>query len=143
MPSPDMAELDQLLSLAFSLHTSPGSKAFVLGAGISVPSGVPSAWGVQEQLIQKVAAVENESPTDPFEWYSRRFGLEPSYESLLEKLAPTQVERQRLLRSFFEPDEEEREQALKRPTQGHRAMLSRFPRRRTPPLGIWLTPLTR
>ncbi|MDR7159866.1 SIR2 family protein [Arthrobacter sp. BE255] len=122
MPSPDMAELDQLLSLAFSLHTSPGSYAFVLGAGISVPSGVPSAWGVQEQLIQKVAAVENESPTDPFEWYSRRFGLEPSYESLLEKLAPTQVERQRLLRSFFEPDEEEREQALKRPTQGHRAI---------------------
>lgn len=67
MPSPDMAALDQLLSLAFSLHTSPGSYAFVLGAGISVPSGVPSAWGVQEQLIQKVAAVENESPTDPFE----------------------------------------------------------------------------
>lgn len=122
MPSPDVAELDQLLSLAFSLHTSPGSYAFVLGAGISVPSGVPSAWGVQKQLIQRVAAVENESPTDPFDWYLQRFGVEPSYESLLEKLAPTQVERQRLLRSFFEPDEEEREQALKRPTQGHRAI---------------------
>ncbi|MGO4587049.1 SIR2 family protein [Arthrobacter sp. 2RAF6] len=122
MPMAKVGVFRQLLSLAFSLHTSPGSYAFVLGAGISVPSGVPSAWGVQEQLIQKVAAVENESPTDPFEWYSQRFGVEPSCQSLLEKLGPTQVERQRLLRSFFEPDEEEREQALKRPTQGHRAI---------------------
>lgn len=122
MPSTDTAELDQLLSLAFSMQSSPGSYAFVLGAGISVPSGVPSAWGVQERLIQKIAAVDNESPTDPFEWYAKRFGVEPTYESLLEKLAPTQVERQKLLRSFFEPDEEEREQALKRPTQGHRAI---------------------
>lgn len=122
MISNDTAELDQLLSLAFSMQSSPGTYAFVLGAGISVPSGVPSAWGVQEQLIQKVAAVEEEFPTDPFEWYASRFGVEPTYESLLEKLAPTQVERQKLLRGFFEPDEEEREQALKRPTQGHRAI---------------------
>lgn len=65
MPSTDTAELDQLLGLAFSMHSSPGSYAFVLGAGISVPSGVPSAWGVQEQLIQKVAAVEKRIADGP------------------------------------------------------------------------------
>lgn len=113
---------DQLISLAFSLHSTPASYACVLGAGISIPSGVPSAWGVQETLLQQLAGTEGESPEDPFAWYERKYGEQPSYESLLERLAPTQHERQQLLRGFFEPSDLERELEQKKPTQAHRAI---------------------
>jgi NAD-dependent SIR2 family protein deacetylase len=113
---------DQLISLAFSLHSTPGSYACVLGAGISVPSGVPSAWGVQEDLLRQLAGIGGELPEDPFAWYERKYGEQPSYESLLERLSPTQYERQQLLRGFFEPSDIERELELKKPTQAHRAI---------------------
>lgn len=113
---------DQLISLAFSLHSTPGSYAFVLGAGISIPSGVPSAWGVQEDLLKQMAGAEGETPDDPFAWYERKYGEPPSYESLLERLAPTQHERQQLLRGYFEPSDLERELEQKKPTPAHRAI---------------------
>lgn len=113
---------DQLISLAFSLNSTPGSYACVLGAGISIPSGVPSAWGVQEDLLKQLAGAEGEAPDDPFAWYERTYGQQPSYESLLERLAPTQHERQQLLRGYFEPSDIERELEQKRPTAAHRAI---------------------
>ncbi|MCF3140816.1 SIR2 family protein [Paenarthrobacter sp. AR 02] len=113
---------DQVISLAFSLHSTPGSYACILGAGISIPSGVPSAWGVQEDLLKQLAGAEGESPEDPFEWYERKYGEQASYESLLERLAPTQHARQQLLRGYFEPSDLERELELKRPTAAHRAI---------------------
>lgn len=113
---------DQLVSLAFSVSSAPGSYACVLGAGISVPSGVPSAWGVQENLLQQLAGIDGENPDNPFTWYEQKYGEAPSYEGLLEQLAPTQHERQQLLRGFFEPTEQERELEEKRPTQAHRAI---------------------
>jgi len=120
--STNESQLDQLISLAFSMHSSPGSYAFVLGAGISVPSGVPSAWGVQTELLAKLATVYGEQPADTVVWYADKFGNEPTYESLLEHLAPTQHARQGLLKEFFEPTEEEREQRLKEPTLAHRSI---------------------
>lgn len=118
----DPKNLDQITSLAFSLHSSPGSYALVLGAGISIVSGVPSAWGVQQQLLSKLARLENAEPEDFFDWYTERFGTTPTYEGLLEHLAPTQHDRQSLLRGFFEPTEVEREQSLKEPTLAHRSI---------------------
>jgi hypothetical protein len=41
---------------------------------------------------------------------------------LLDHLAKSPPERQQLLRSYFEPDEDEREQGLKLPTKAHRAI---------------------
>ncbi len=37
---------DTLLSLAFSLRANPGAYAVLLGAGVSAPSGILTAWGV-------------------------------------------------------------------------------------------------
>ncbi|WMY80029.1 SIR2 family protein [Citricoccus sp. I39-566] len=118
----DRQQQDELISLAFSLQSTPGSYAFVLGAGISVPSGVPSAWGVQEKLLGRLARIENNEPGNPFSWYEERFGEAPTYEGLLERLAPTQHDRQSILREFFEPNDEEREQGLKTPTVAHRSI---------------------
>ena len=118
----DKRQLDELIGLAFSLQSTPGSYAFVLGAGISVPSGVPSAWGVQKKLLDRLAGVEKQDPEDPFAWYEERFGTAPTYEGLLERVGNTQHDRQSILREFFEPSDEEREQGLKTPTVAHRSI---------------------
>lgn len=118
----DTNNLDELLGLAFSLGSTPGSYAFVLGAGISIPSGVPSAWGVQNELLRRVAQLKNVMPDDHFTWYEESFNKVPTYEDLLEHVAPTPHDRQSILRGFFEPNDEEKEQGLKTPTAAHRSI---------------------
>lgn len=114
------------VNLAFGLRAVPGGYAVLLGAGASVSSGVLSAWGVQCDLISKIATAEGaeipDTDTGPYDWYVNRFGHEPAYDTLLADLARTPSERQALLRSYFEPNETEREQGLKRPTDAHRAL---------------------
>jgi hypothetical protein len=46
---------DALLALAFSLRANPGAYAVLLGAGVSAPSGIPTAWGVLVSLTSQVA----------------------------------------------------------------------------------------
>ncbi len=110
------------LTCAFALRSTPGAYALLLGAGVSVPSGVKSAWGVQEELIRRTALMLGEEPEDPFAWYETKYGKPSTYDDLLEGLAATQTERQALLREFFEPNEAEREEGLKEPTLAHRAV---------------------
>ncbi|OZC93000.1 hypothetical protein CH282_01685 [Rhodococcus sp. 06-418-1B] len=105
MPSTPTADNDSLLTLAFSLHSNPGAYAMLLGAGISASAQVPTAWGVLTDLIVKSAAAAGEQITtdDAEQWYrDRNEGEAPRYETLLETLAPTQLERQRLLSKYFE-----------------------------------------
>lgn len=56
------------------------------------------------------------------DWYSRKFGSSPNYSELLARLATKPGDRQALLRSYFEPSEEEKKQGLKQPTKAHRAI---------------------
>lgn len=44
-----------LLTLAFSLCANPGAYALLLGAGVPAPSGIPTAWGVFEDLVARTA----------------------------------------------------------------------------------------
>ncbi|MCU0500770.1 MAG: SIR2 family protein, partial [Anaerolineae bacterium] len=55
-------------------------------------------------------------------WYKTAYGAEPGYSSLLDQLAGSPSERNRLLRSYFESSAEEREQGLKLPTTAHKAI---------------------
>ncbi len=111
------------VTLAFALRSTPGTYAVLLGAGASVASGVPAAWDVQRDLIEKAAAAEGAREIgDPFTWYKDRYGREATYDGLLDALSATTFERQALLKSYFEPDEGEREQGLKKPTAAHRAV---------------------
>lgn len=112
----------ELLTVAFSLHSNPGAYALLLGAGVSAPSGIPTAWGVLEDLVARSAGLVGADPADPLTWYENVFGSEPTYEGLLERIAPTQIERQRLLRSYFEQSPEERDTDRKSPTPAHRAI---------------------
>jgi hypothetical protein len=120
MPLPG---LDPLLSLAHTLHATPGSHAVLLGAGVSIAAGVPSAWGVQKALIEQIATLQGgDCGDDPAAWFHAKYQTEPRYETLLQALAPAPLERQKLLRQFFEPTDAEREQGLKAPTGAHRAL---------------------
>lgn len=119
---PDM--VDPLLSLAFSVHDNPGIYALLVGSGISRSAGIPTGYEVILELIHRIAALKKASiPRDELEsWYLEQFGTDPTYGTLLEALARSQAERSRLLRSFFEPNDEEREEGKKVPTPAHHAI---------------------
>lgn len=118
-------KVEPRLSLALSVHSNPGVYALLLGSGISRAAKVPTGWEVVLDLIGRVAAMKNaDVGTDPIAWYEEQFGEEPDYSKILAKLARHPDERQRLLRGYFEPSEEEREEGSKGPTAAHRAIAS-------------------
>lgn len=118
--SPDA---DRLLLLAQTMQATPDSHVLLLGAGISRSAGVRTAWGVQMELIRRLASAggaELDADEDaPAAWWRERYNVEPRYEDVLEKLGGTPVERQQMLRGFFEPSDAEREEGLKSPTAAH------------------------
>lgn len=114
--------IEEHVSLAFALRSNPGAYALLLGAGVSASAGVPSAWGVQEALIQRIAGISGDHPEDAFAWYETEYGRPSSYSELLGSLAKSQAERQMLLRQFFQPTDEERVAGRKLPTVAHQAV---------------------
>lgn len=115
--------IDPLVSLAFALYSNKGAYALLLGSGVSRSAGIPTGWEVVLDLLRKVAKLEGEDPEpDPEGWFTKKHGESPEYSKLLDLVAKTATERQRLLKRYFEPSEEERSQGLKRPTPAHRAI---------------------
>jgi hypothetical protein len=115
--------IDPLISLAFSLHSSPGVYALLLGSGISRSAGIPTGYEVTLDLVRKVARLEGADPEpDPFQWYERSHGAQPNYSGLLATLAPTQSERNALLRGYFEPTAQEAAEGVKTPKASHQAI---------------------
>jgi predicted ATPase len=115
--------IEPTVSLALTLESNPGVYACLLGSGVSATSGIPTGWGIVVDLIQRVARSLGEDPgDDPAGWYEAHYGEEPNYSKLLDEVARSPTERARLLRSYFEPTEEERRQGLKEPTPAHRAL---------------------
>ena len=112
-----------MISLAFTVHGNRGVYALMLGSGVSRPAGIPTGWEVVLDLIEAVARLRGEDTAgDPAGWYRATYGGEPDYAVLLGELAASPSERSRLLRGYFEPTEDEREQGLKLPTPAHRAI---------------------
>jgi SIR2-like domain len=115
--------IDPLITLAFSLQANPGAYALLLGSGVSRAAGIPTGWEVVKDLIERVARLQgDETGGDPAAWFNERYGGEPTYSVLLAELAAEPAERNRLLRAYFEPTEEERDQGLKVPTGAHHAI---------------------
>jgi SIR2-like domain len=112
--------IDPMTTLAFSVYSSKGVYALLLGSGVSRSSGILTGWDIVQDLIRKVAAVEEEDcGENPAGWYETTYGKEPEYSDLLKTLAKTSAERGWLLRSYFEPSEKEREEGKKVPTAAH------------------------
>lgn len=115
--------LDPMTSLAFSIYHGKGRYALLLGSGVSRGAGIPTGWEVLLDLIRKVAALKGEDcgPV-PEQWYRAKTGKEPDYSDLLEALAKSPQERQQLLRGYFGPTAQEREEGRKTPGDAHRAV---------------------
>jgi hypothetical protein len=74
-------------------------------------------------LIRKLAAMKGDNcDSDPESWYKVLTGAEPDYSDILDHLTHSSGERAQLLRSYFEPNDEDREQGRKMPSAGHRAI---------------------
>lgn len=117
--------LDANIPLALSVHANKGVYAVLVGSGISRDAYIPTGWEVVKDLIRRVAILEgklDDCADDPANWYRDYFTREPDYSELLEMLAKTPPERQQLLRAYFEPTEEEREEGKKVPTDAHHAL---------------------
>jgi hypothetical protein len=100
--------VDPTLPLAFSVHSSPGVYAVLLGSGVSRAAGIPTGWEVTLDLISKLAAMSgkaNEADADPVAWFRGTYGEEPDYSRVVDHLAATPADRQRLLQGYFEPTE--------------------------------------
>jgi hypothetical protein len=116
---------DPTLALAFAVHTTKNAYALLLGSGISRTAAIPTGWDVVLDLIRKLASRQKaDCEPDPADWYVQTYGADPDYAELLHQLASTPAARQQLLRSYFEPTDEEREQGLKQPTAAHHAIAS-------------------
>ena len=115
--------VDTIDSLAFSVHAQPGVYALLLGSGVSRGSGVPTGWEVLEDLIRKLAVSSGiEAPDNPAEWYRTTYKKAPSYSDVLEQVGSKPAERKAILRSYFEPTDEERAQGIKIPGEAHMAI---------------------
>ena len=115
--------IDPAISLAFTMHSNRGVYAILLGSGVSRSAGIPTGWEVVLDLLRKLAYIMGQDcEPDPSAWYENIFGEEPEYSKLLDEISKSPAERQQLLRNYFEPSEEEREQGLKVPTAAHKAI---------------------
>ena len=119
-----MIAIDPSQLLALSVEDRPGVYALLLGSGVSRSAGIPTGWDIVLDLIGRLAELEGGpcDDTDLVSWYCQKYGREPEYSTLLDAIACTPEERQLLLRSYFEPNDLEREQGLKQPTAAHRAI---------------------
>jgi SIR2-like domain len=111
------AGVDPRAALATSMQAAPGVYAVLVGSGMSTSAGVPTGWGIVQDLIRRIARADGVSPDEladaPEEWWLRHGRPPPQYDSLLKAVARTDAMRQALLGSYFEP-------AL--PTVGHQAL---------------------
>lgn len=114
---------DPRLALALTMESSPGVFALLLGSGVSREAEVPTGWEVTLDLIERLAALEEEDTGgEPAAWYRESYGAPPEYSDILEKVAQTPAERRELLRGYFEPTAEQREQGVKTPSDAHEAI---------------------
>jgi len=116
-------KLEPDLKLAMTLRESPGVYALLIGSGVSRAAGIPTGWEIVLDLICEIAAASKEKPVpDPATWYQSQYGESPDYSRIIDKLATTQTERMNLLRAYFEPTPEEKQEGIKTPTNAHKAI---------------------
>ena len=112
-----------MISLAISIHARPGVYALLIGSGVSCAAGIPTGWEITVDLIRKYACLLKEDcEPDPAAWYQDKYHEAPDYSKILGGLAKTPAERSQILRGYFEPTDEERENGLKIPTNAHGAI---------------------
>ncbi len=115
--------IDPLISLAINMEDAKGTYALLIGSGGSRSAGIPTGYEVTLDLIERVAELSGEDTNgDPGQWWQDKYESEPDYSKVIEAVAAGQGDRQRLLSSYFEPTDAERENGTKVPMPGHKAI---------------------
>lgn len=115
--------MDDCTKIAISMQSNKGVYALLLGSGISVSAGIPTAWAITKDLVHKLAAALGEEIAGDWDtWYRNKYSEEPSYSLILSKLVETSSERVNLMLPYFEPNDDETETGLKQPTVTHKAI---------------------
>ena len=82
-----------------------------MGSGVSKSAKIPTGWDITLDLLRKLAQLYGETcEPDPAHWYRNKFEKDADYSDLLDELAKTPAERQQLLRLYWEPNNQEREE---------------------------------
>lgn len=125
------APLDVLDLVATNVAAKAGVYALLLGSGISYSAEVPNGWGIQCELVERLARLatpdDNEAialaAAHPDVWWQERGYPEPfGYSQLLTLASPTPAGRTTLLEGFFTPTEEDLRDGRKIPAAAHRAI---------------------
>ena len=115
--------IDAVTSLAFSVQSSKGVYALLLGSGLSTAAGIPTGWDITLDLIRRSAAAAGEEcGTDAATWYRTKYARDPDYSDLLDALARTPADRANLLSGYFEPSADDLTNGLKAPTLAHKSI---------------------
>ncbi|MFE9789813.1 SIR2 family protein [Nocardia salmonicida] len=122
--------LSSRVMLASAMHAQPGVYALLLGSGVSTGAGIPTGWGIVQNLIERIATAKDPADTtsqelarnDPEAWWDQHGTGPLGYSTLLAALAPGQAARQGLLENYFVPTDEDRENGLKVPGPAHLAV---------------------
>jgi len=111
-----------MTSLVMSLQANPGVYALLLGSGVSRAASIPSGWDITLDLIHRLAQADREDTADnPEAWFRKKYGADPDYSQLLDKLYDPSA-RQAKLKEYVEPNALEREDGKKLPTKAHKAI---------------------
>ncbi len=99
--------LDPIVSLAVALAEAPGTCACLLGAGVSMDAGVPTAWEIRQDGFRRLYQHENgaeETPSDEqlAEWLRGQGHEDLDYSGLLDAVAPDPAMRRAWLGGYFE-----------------------------------------
>lgn len=109
-----------LTTLVYSVFRNKGVYALLLGSGLSRAAEIPTGWDITLDLIRKIAIVQgDDAGDDPVRWYAEKFGQEPDYSDLLDRLASTADERRAILHAYIESTETDREEGRKVATRAH------------------------
>lgn len=118
-----LSPIDPIVNAAFSVFNNKGAYALLVASGLSRAAGIPTGWEVATDLTRKLAIAAGQPPdADGVAWYRTTFGEGPTYSKLLDQLGMTPEERNNILRGYFEPSEDERNNGLKIPTAAHAAI---------------------
>jgi hypothetical protein len=123
--------LDPRVSLATSVHASPGVYALLLGSGVSIGAGIKTGWGIVQDLVSRAATAQSPdaadagaaAAADPEEWWKEHVEGPLGYSALLAEVATTPAARQAVLAGYFEPQPDEAgEVTAVAPSAAHRAV---------------------
>lgn len=123
--------LDPRVSLATSVHASPGVYALLLGSGVSIGAGIKTGWDIVQDLVSRAATAQSPdvadaglvAAADPEEWWKQHGEGPLGYSALLAEVATTPAARQAVLAGYFEPQPDETgDIAAVVPSAAHRAV---------------------